>query len=280
MRIVIIGAKGMLGQELAKVFQTYKPLLWDRDEIDITDQHLVDAKIGQIRPEMVINAAAYNDVDGAENNEPLAMSINGLAVGYLANAVHAYKGILVHYSTDYVFKGDNKNGYKESDVPNPQSVYARSKLAGEQAFQHSGVAGYVVRLSRLFGKPAIGERAKKSFVDTMLQLAKTRRSLNVVNEEASSPTYAPDLALRTKYIMENKLPNGIYHVTNSGSCTWYEFAKEIFAQSKNNVTIVPVSGSDFPRPAARPSHSILINTKLPPLRTWQEALQEYLHENY
>lgn len=266
----------MLGQELSKAFNQYKPLLWDRAEIDIADKQNVLEKIGLEKPDLVINAAAYNDVDGAENNEDLANKINGLAVGYLSQAVRSSGGILVHYSTDYVFRGDLKGGYQESDKPDPQSAYARSKLLGEQELQKYSDKFYLIRLSRLFGKPATSELAKKSFVEVMLNLSKTKKEINVVDEELSCPTYAPDLAMRVKKIIEEKHPFGIYHATNSGACTWHGFTKEIFSINNIKTIIKPVPTSFFPRPAQRPRYSILLNTKLPAMRSWQEALKEYL----
>lgn len=279
MKILIIGAKGMLGQELAKVFQKDNPLLWDRKEIDIANKKEVRQKIGDLKPNLVINAAAYNDVDGAEKNRDLANKINGLAVGHLSKIINAFRGILVHYSTDYVFKGDKKEGYQESDQPEPQSAYARSKYLGEQELQANTDRFYLIRLSRLFGKPAISEVAKKSFVDLMLELAKTKKEINVVNEELSSPTYAPDLAQRTKEIIDWQKPFGVYHASNSGACTWFDFAKEIFTIKKINVKLNPVPASFFPRPAVRPKYSILINTKLPAMRSWQNALKEFIVNN-
>jgi len=277
-KIIIIGAQGMLGQELAKVFQKDEPLLWDLPQLDITDKDRVEQKIFKERPDIIINAAAYNDVDGAEKNETLANKINGYAVGYLAKAINVVRGILVHYSTDYVFKGDNKEGYIEENQPNPQSAYARSKYLGEQELQKNIKKFYLIRLSRLFGQAAISQNAKKSFIDQMLELAKTKSEINVVNEELSCPTYALDLANQTKLIIKNQRPFGIYHVTNSGACTWYDLAKEIFTIKKIDVKLNPVSSDFFPRLAKRPKYSVLINTKLPALRSWQEALREYLIE--
>lgn len=275
-KIIIIGAQGMLGQELAKIFQEEKPLLWDLPEIDITNENQIKQKILEINPDLVINAAAYNDVDGAEKNEALATKINGMAVSYLAKTINAIGGILVHYSTDYVFRGDKKEGYKEHELPDPQSVYARSKYLGEQELFKNIDKFYLIRLSRLFGKPALSKVAKKSFIDQILELAKTKSEINVINEELSCPTYAPDLAMQTYKIIKNQKLFGIYHVTNLGVCTWYEFAQEIFTIKKFNVKLNPVASDFFPRPAVRPKYSVLLNTKLPPLRSWQEALREYL----
>lgn len=202
-----------------------------------------------------------------------------MAIGYLAREIRAIGGILVHYSTDYVFKGDKKEGYNELDKPNPQSAYAKSKYYGEQELQKNIDKFYLIRLSRLFGRPASSNLGKKSFVDLMLELSKTKKELNIVNEELDCPTYAPDLAARTKEIIEWKKPFSIYHVTNSGACTWYEFAKEIFTIKNINVKINHVQASFFPRLAKRPKYSILLNMKLPVMRSWKKALNEYLN-NY
>jgi dTDP-4-dehydrorhamnose reductase len=279
MKIIIIGAQGMLGQELAKTFSGDKPLLWDKQDIDISNELSVIEKIDQVKPDIIINVAAYNDVDGAEKSWPLAEQINGFGPGYLAKALHSSGGILVHYSTDYVFKGNRKEGYLENDQPDPQSAYAKSKLMGELEVQKNINRFYIIRLSRLFGRPAASAAGKKSFVQLMLDLSKTKHEIDVVNEELDSPTYAPDLARQTKQIIEQNMPFGIYHVTNSGSCTWFDFAREIFTLKKISVKLHPVPTSFFPRPAVRPRYSVLQNTKLPALRSWQSALREFLSHN-
>lgn len=276
MKIIIIGALGMLGQELVKIFFNDKLWSWDLPWIDITNKAQVTKKIFAIKPDIVINAAAYNDVEEAEDNRELAMKINGQGVGYLAQAINKNNGILVHFSTDYVFNGKNKKGYQENDQPDPISVYGWSKYLGEQELQKAANHFYLIRLSRLFGQPAKSQGAKVSFVEKMFDLAKIKTEIKVINEELSCPTYAPDLAQQTKFIIDSKLPFGIYHITNSGSCTWYELAKEIFTTKKIKIKLKPVASDFFFRLAKRPKFSILINTKLPPLRSWQEALKEYL----
>ena len=275
-KIVILGAKGMLGQELAQTFKEFKPLLWDLEQINITKKDEVFEKVTKEKPDVVINSAAYNDVDGAEEKEDIANAVNGYGPGNIARAVQSYGGILVHYSTDYVFKGDNQEGYKEDDIPDPQSAYARSKLLGEQEVQSNSDKHYIIRLSRLFGKPASAEGAKRSFIDLMLELASEKSEINIVDEEVSCPTYAPDLAQRTKEIVDQKKQFGIYHAASNGACTWFEFAREAFTIKSINVTMNPVPTSFYPRPAARPPFSELLNTKLPSMRSWEEALKEYL----
>jgi dTDP-4-dehydrorhamnose reductase len=273
MRIVILGAKGMLGGELCRVFSRHEIAPWDFEDLDITNEAEVMEKISVLHPNVIINAAAYNNVDRAEDERDVANLINGRAVGFLAKAAIAAEATLIHFSTDYVFDGKDENGYAEDATPNPISAYGESKFSGEGELQKAN-KHYLIRLSRLFGKTGAG---KKSFVDAMLDLSKIKNEIDVINEELSSPTYAPDLAERTKYILENNLPYGIYHAGNGGACTWYEFAKEIFRLSGENIVVNAVLGEKFPRPAARPKYSVLLNTKLPAMRPWQEALKEYLN---
>ena len=274
MKTLIIGSKGMLGQELMKVFgNDHEVIGWDRGEIDITEAQSVKSKVQSLRPELVINAAAYNNVDQAETETELANKINGYAVGNLAVICKELDIPLVHYSTDYVFDGTKKEGYRETDQPDPQSAYARSKYLGEQELQKKSDKYYLIRLSRLFGKEGGG---KKSFVKQMIELSQTKKELDVIDEELSCPTYAPDLAERTKHIVENKLTYGVYHSANEGGVTWFGFATEAFKIKGIDVKLNPVPGSKFPRPAKRPAHSILLNTKLPPMRSWQSALKEFL----
>lgn len=277
MKVLIIGAKGMLGQELMREFSGNgnEIFSWDKEEIDVTKKDFVLEKIKSVKPEIIVNAAAYNAVDKIEEGErELAEAVNGYAVGNLSEAAEAVGAILVHYSTDYVFRGGRVDGYREDDPPRPQSVYANSKWLGEQQLKNP--KHYLIRTSRLFGKSAISEGAKKSFVDVMLKCADERDCLELVDEELSSPTYAPDLARRTREIIAWKKPFGIYHATNSGACTWYGWAKKIFELSGRSVKLIPVAAERFPRPAKRPKYSVLLNTKLPPMRSWEEALEDYL----
>lgn len=276
MKILIIGAKGTLGSAISDVFADEKPVLWDKDELDITDEKETIKKISELKPDVILNAAAYTDVDGAEKNEELANKINGYAVGNLARAAKLAGAILVHFSTDYVFDGTKKEGYAEKDDPDPVSVYGSSKLLGEQEALKEYDRVYIIRLSRLFGKPGEGQGSKKSFVDLMIELASRNKELNVVDEELSSPAYATDVAQKTKEIILSKPFFGIYHCANSGSCTWYEFAKEIFKIKGINIILNRVGGNYFKRVAKRPAYSVLWNTKLSPARPWQEALKEYL----
>ncbi len=291
-RILIIGAKGMLGQELVRVFgadENYKVVALGRKEIDITDESAVKKIVEKQSPEIIINAAAYNAVDKAEEAEEfkIAKVLNGLAPGYLGQIAKDLGAVFIHYSTDYVFDGQNEAGYNENAEPSPISNYGFSKLKGEQEIQNIGGNYIIIRSQRLFGKPGLCENAKKSFFETMLALATTKKELEIVDEEIGNFTYAPDLAERTKYILENVTPSqslkrekgvGIYHVTNEGfPVTWFG-AAQILIELANikEIKIIPVPADKFPRPAPRPKFSVLLNSKLPKLRPWPEALKTFL----
>jgi len=276
MKILIIGAKGMLGQDLAKVFEKEKPILFDKENLDITDRAQVCQEIKKINPDVIINSAAYNAVDDCETNFPIAQAVNAAGPGNLAEAAQKSGAVLIQYSTDYVFPGIKKMGYKESDKPDPISAYGLSKYLGEEQVRQKCDKYYLIRTSRLFGLPASSKDAKKSFVDVMLKLADEKDKLDIVNEELSNPTYTPDLALQASLILNEKYPYGLYHAINKGACTWFDFATKIFQLAGKSVKINPVSGNKFPRPAKRPAFSCLKNTKLPDMRTWQKALEDYL----
>lgn len=307
MKILIIGSKGMLGQELVKTFRNdakYRVVAWDREDIDIANEVEVNKKISIIKPAVIINAAAYNAVDKCEENKKeleLAKKINGLAPGYLAAAAKRNKAVLVHYSTDYVFKGQPEIaeptgcthvcatcslhegnqpqiGFCEDDLPDPINKYAETKLLGEKEVQKNLKNYYIIRLSWLFGNPATSPTAKRSFFDVMMELGKKNKEIKAVDDETGQFTYAPDLAKKTKEIIDSKKPFGIYHVTNSDPCSWYEAAVELYKQAGIKTKVIPVTGDAFPRPAKRPFYSVLVNTKLNPMRSYKEALGEYLKE--
>lgn len=271
----------MLGQELVRTYRDADVLAWDRENVDITDAVAVRSAIAAVQPDLVINAAAYNAVDAAEEAPAVAEVVNSTAVGVLAVAAATIGTTFVHYSTDFVFDGTKRDGYAEDDAPGPVNAYGRSKLLGERslleiASQFSGWRWYLIRTTRLFGRQGVSPNTKRSFVDTMVSLSATKDRLELIDEEVSSPTYAPDLAHATRHIIDCALPSGIYHRTNAGSCTWYGFAKEILRISNWRGTAVPVPASAFPRPAKRPAFSMLRTTKLLPMRRWEEALAEYL----
>lgn len=280
MRTIIFGTKGMLGSDLASIFSDWNPKLLGKEEIDIADEKAVFNLLRDVQPEVVINAAAYTDVDGCEANRELAISVNGDAPQYLAAASKEVGAIFVHYSTDYVFSGDRQEGYKEDDEPTgePVNFYGESKLAGENAIREVGGKYYIIRTSWLFGLNG------KNFVETMLRLAQEKDEVRIVDDQHGKPTYTLDLAKKTRELIEGGYEPGIYHMVNEPATTWYGFAKEIFRQAQDkyswdkSIVVAPVDSKEFPRPAKRPEHSILLNTKLPPMRSWQEALRDYLQQ--
>ena len=282
-KILILGAKGNLGRELMRVFgNDYRLTLWDREEIDITDRELIVKKIKEIKPNIIINAAAYNAVDKCEEFEDefeLAKKINGKAIGYLAEVAIEIEAALIHYSSDYVFSGENKKGYAEDDEPEPINKYGESKLLGEkELISQSGerLKWYLIRTSKLFGSKGESGDSKPSFFSIMRKLSQEKEELDVIDGEVSCFTYTKDLANATKELIESKKGNGIYHIVNSGPATWHEAAGQYFKLAGIKIKVNPVKADIFPRQAKRPKYSVLINTKLKPLRNYKEALKDYL----
>lgn len=281
-KALIIGAKGMLGQELASVFSAgskYDVLAWDREEIDITDKAQLKKKIIPQRPDIIINAAAYNAVDKAEEDEAefdLAKKLNSESPQNLAQMAKKIDAIFVQYVTDYLFDGE-KGEYTEKDETSPISNYGISKARGEKNVQKVGGRYYLIRISKLFGNPGQSDAAKKSFFEIMLRLAKEKDELKVIDDEKSCFTYVPDLAKATKELVEDGYEYGIYHLINEGPVTWYEGVLKLFELAGvENVKVIPVASDEFPRPAKRASSTVLLNTKFPKLRHYEKALKEWL----
>lgn len=260
-KTLIIGSSGMLGSDLCKAFPDAVKLT--HHDLDITDREQVIESILKIKPDVVINAAAYTNVDGCEDNKELAFQVNGYGPGYIAEACARAGAKLVHFSTDYVFDGSKKE-YVESDIPDPINVYGDSKLLGEKKIIENMDDYRIVRISWLFGIHG------KNFVETMLKLSGEMDTVKVVNDQFGKPTYTMDLASKVKEIIE--LEPGIYHITNDGICSWYEFASSIIDN------VIPCTSEEFPRKAKRPKYSVLVNTKTEPMRHWREALKDYLQE--
>lgn len=275
-KIVIIG-HGLLGQALEKALASFQPVVLTHHDIDITNQDQVEVVLNKLAPTIIINAAAYTKVDQCETERAQAMQVNGVAPRYIALAAKHLHAKLIHYSTDYIFSGTEPAGYAEDATDfAPINTYGESKLAGEQAIQQvadeTWQQWYIVRTAWLFG------RGGANFVDTMIHLAKQRSELKVVDDQHGSPTFVQDLAEQTRWLIVHKPAGGIYHCTNSGHCTWFEFAKEIFALTQQSVKVLPCTSAEFPRPAKRPAYSILLNKKMPALRPWREALADYIRQ--
>ncbi len=268
-KLLILGAKGMLGHALASVFADAQPILWDKDEADITDAAVLNSKIGLLQPELIINAAAYTDVDGCEDHDDLAYAVNATAVKNIADAAKACGAFVAHYSTDYVFPGTRKEGYVEKDKPDPINAYGRSKLDGERLLQESGVPFLLIRTQWLYGPYG------KNFVDTIAQKAKEVPELKVVNDQFGSPTYTEDLAQHTRMLIANG-SQGIHHATNEGVTSWHDFAKEIVRTVGLSTPVRPMGSEQLQRKAKRPAFSALRNTTDTHLRSWQEGVHAYL----
>ncbi|MFH1412740.1 MAG: dTDP-4-dehydrorhamnose reductase [bacterium] len=279
MRILILGAKGNLGSQLAAFVNN--ATAWDLPEVDLTN--IIDArqKIIDLKPDVIINAAAYNAVDKCETDEAelrLAYELNRKVVASLAQIALELKAVFVHYSTDYVFVGDDPGGYREDNQPEPVNKYGQTKYAGELEILKlkDRLKFYLIRTSRLFGPLGSSPCCKQSFFDLMLELSKRQSEMHAIDEEESCFTYTKDLAKATMELIENNKEYGIYHLTNSGPVSWYQAVKYLFDISGISVNLKAISSQEFSRPAKRPKYSVLLNTKTEPLRSWQEALKDYL----
>ena len=272
---LILGSKGMLGQELAKILP--EATAWDREDADVTDFANLKGKILGLapKPAAVIYCIAFNDVDGAEIKQQEAVNLNAAVPAQLAQLCKEMDIPLVFFSTNYGFDGV-KGRYKETDRPQPISIYGQSKFMGELGVSQNADKFYIIRTAVLFGPKGHGATSKRSFVQLMLDLAKETMNIKVITDEFNSLTYVKDLAAAVKEILEKNMPYGIYHITNSGSASWYQFALEIFTIKQMPTTLIKMPAEDFRRPAQRPKQAILENTKFPKLRPWQEALSEFL----
>lgn len=268
----------MLGGQLVKVFGN-AGVGWDREDVDATQIKDLRLKIEPLLASLqaIINCVAYNDVDGAEDNRQAAIVLNQSVPAALAGICKELDIPLVHFSTNYVFDG-RLGEYAETGEAKPLSVYGQTKLAGEQAVTEICQKYYVVRTSVLFGPKGQSELSKKSFVEIMADFAEAKKEIKVVNDEINSLAYAPDLALAVKELIDDKKPFGVYHIANSGQASWFDFAKEIFSILKKDIQLLPIRSDELKRKARRPKKAVLVNTKLPPLRSWQEALKEFLNQ--
>ena len=277
MRILIFGATGMLGKALLRQWKSKDdeiiPL--GSTDADLRNPDQINKVVAEARPDWIILAAAYADVDGCEINPTLATSVNAYGAGNVANAAVKHKARLLFVSTDYVFDGTNDVPYEVTDQRNPINAYGRSKAEAEQKLAAILPECCIVRTSWLFGPGG------KCFPDTILKLADTRPEIKVVNDQLGSPTYTLDLAASIIKLVRAE-GRGIVHCTNQGQCTWYEFACEIVRQAGRSTRVRPTTSTEFVRPAERPKYSVLSPTRLQAygisMPSWQSALQRYLAE--
>lgn len=268
MKVMITGAKGMLGQDLCPTLEDLGCFLieTDIDTLDITKKDDVENFVKENHPDLIIHLAAYTNVDKAEEEEEKAELINFKGTENLAIAASKIDVPIIYISTDYVFDGTKDSPYLPSDTPNPINVYGKTKLMGEKAVQKYCKKYYIARTSWLYGMFG------KNFVDTMLSL-KDKEELKVVDDQTGTPTWTMDLASAIMKLLNE--PYGIYHLSGGGKpTTWYGFAKEIFKLANVEVNLSPCSTEEFPRPAKRPKYSVMDNKGM--LRDWRLALKNYI----
>ena len=273
MKVLVTGAKGMLGRDLCPIFEDAGMFVieTDKENLDITDEKAVEEFITNVKPQMIVHLAAYTNVDGAESDPETADLINHKGAKNLALAAKKADALLIYVSTDYVFDGLKTTPYLPNDPANPQSVYGKTKFLGEEAVRQNAEKYYIARTSWIYGIHG------KNFIETMLNLAAHEKELKVVNDQTGSPTYTVDLALGILKLL-NK-PFGTYHVSGEGETTWYDFAREIFALEGIEANLAPTSTEDYVKNqnkkiAQRPKYSTLQNSV--PMRDWKEALKSYL----
>ncbi|MCM1302265.1 MAG: dTDP-4-dehydrorhamnose reductase [Bacteroides cellulosilyticus] len=262
LNVLITGAGGQLGQALCRLADVspnnYTPT--GSKDLDIADSAAVEKAVAELKPDVIVNCAAYTDVERAEEDEAAALRINGTAVANLAAAATRHGALLIHVSTDYVFDGRSSTPYREDTPMNPQNAYGRTKVAGEEAVRKSECRHLIIRTSWLYSETG------KNFLKTMLRLTAERETLNVVCDQTGTPTYAGDLALAIFSIIEGGLHTGnegTYHFSNEGVCSWYDFATEIAAAAGNDTCrIRPCRTEEYPTKAVRPAYTVLDKSKI------------------
>jgi dTDP-4-dehydrorhamnose reductase len=271
MRILLTGAGGQLGRDLQEALTGHDLRAVDHAGLDIADREAVLRTVQQVHPEWIINAAAFNDVDGAETMSEAAFAVNGAGPGHLAEAAAIVGASIVHISTDYVFDGTKGTPYTEDDAPNPFSVYARSKYEGEGRVLESGASACVLRTAWLYGLHGT------NFVKAILAAAARGGPLKVVADQVGSPTATADLAQAIAQLIQTPA-RGLFHVANAGACSRFEFGQAIV---QGSVEVLPITTAEAARPARRPANSSLTSVRwqqsgLTPLRGWRSALHAFL----
>ncbi|MSO40685.1 MAG: dTDP-4-dehydrorhamnose reductase [Solirubrobacterales bacterium] len=273
MKLIVTGAGGMLGQDVVTVATSvgHEVTALSHDDLDVTDPAAVERAVTRQRPGAVINCAAYTDVDGAEANESTASQVNAEGAGFVADAAHQVDAKVVYVSTDYVFDGSKREPYLETDETEPLQVYGRTKLAGERATSLANGRSFIIRSSWLFG-PGGG-----NFVETMLRLGGEGKPVMVVHDQVGCPTYTGHLGAALVRLVDSAA-YGIHHMAGSGSCSWYEFALEIFRRSELDANVLSSTTEMLGRPAERPANSALVSGREIPIKLpgWERGLSDYL----
>ena len=278
--VLVLGAAGMLGHELTRTFHAWAEASgqsvagWDIADLDIRDRGAVMGTIGELKPQLVVNAAAHTDVDGCETDLAQALAVNAQAPGHLARACDSVGALLVHIGTDFIFDGSQTRPYRPDAAANPLSVYGRSKWKGEQAIRAALDRHLIVRSSWMFGPHG------RNFVEAILAQAASAKPLRVVHDQIGSPTLAADLADAVIRLVDAGA-QGTFHFANAGWCSWFEFAKEILNQTGVDRDVEPITSEQLGRPARRPAYSVLDSGKYTEATgarpaPWQDALRSYL----
>lgn len=281
MTTLLIGAGGQLASELRQTFKDHDLVLLTHVDLEVADAVQVGEVLARYRPDLILNTAAYHRVDDCEDEPERAFAVNAIAVRNLVQAAEEIGATLVHFSTDYVFDGRQRRPYQEVDPPAPLNVYATSKLAGEYFVRATLERHFVIRTCGLYG--LAGSRGRGgNFVETMLRVAREGREIRVVGDQVLTPTSAKDLARKVRQLAETG-QYGLYHITNSGECSWYQFAAAIFELAGMRPRLVETTSAAYGARARRPAYSVLDNANLralglDDLRHWRDALADYLDE--
>jgi len=282
MKIVIIGADGQLGHDLCRVIDRSEQVPLTIKDIDITDKQQCDEVLSKYSPDIVINTAAYNKVDEAETHQDEAFKVNAEGAKNVALACKKLDAIMVHFSTDYIFDGTKTTPYIETDEPGPRSAYGKSKLVGESLIWDNMHKYFIIRTAGLFGIAGCLGKGGGNFVESILRQAQAGKDLKVVDDEIFSPTYTMDLAQKLNELIRT-WQFGLYHLTNAGQCSWYEFAEKILEYTGIKTKLVRLKVAELKALAPRPKYSVLDNYNLrkiglKDMRPWPEALKDYLAE--
>jgi dTDP-4-dehydrorhamnose reductase len=276
MKVLITGAAGQLGQAMVALLRhEHDVTAWTRQDIDLSRHRDVREAIGELAPAAIVNCASFNHVDASEDDQVTPLNINAMVVGTLARSAAALDAVLIHYSTDFVFAGTSTTPYRETDTPEPRSVYAQSKLIGEwlaaDAPKH-----YVLRVESLFGGPH-----RRSSVDRIVDLVRSGQPAPVFADRVVSPSFVPDVAEASAFILRTSPERGLYHCVNSGHATWFEVGREVVKRlGGSEASLKPISVHDVKLKAPRPQFAALSNAKLAmsgyKMPTWQDAIERYL----
>ena len=292
MKILLTGKTGQIGEELNNIVGDLGNLITvDKEQLDLSKPNSIEPVILDIKPDIIINPAAYTAVDKAEEEPDLAMTVNAIAPGLLAKAAKKVGAGLIHYSTDYVFDGCSEIPYKEEDPTNPLNVYGKTKLAGEKAIAEVGVPFLIIRTSWVYSLHG------KNFLKTIKKLAEEKDTIQVIDDQIGAPTWARSIALKTHQILKQCLNkkwletkdsnlSGIFHMTSQGETSWHGFAREVLNMSNTsqNIKLIAIPTSDYPAPAVRPPNSLLNNEKIQKvfgidMPHWEDALKDCMDSN-